>query len=145
MLSQSVPSSQLILDSPCSLSKMVLFTDVVGSPYYVAPEADAWSAGVIVHILLSGLGCEENACSGFHERLTAHQVLCHPWVQVDGVAPDKPLDSLHRMKFFSAMNKFKKMALRVSSRFSNAKQSLKISGKGMIIGDPSSWIFNTHI
>lgn len=40
----------------------------------------------------------------------------HPWVQVDGVAPDKPLDSavLSRMKQFSAMNKLKKMALRVS-------------------------------
>lgn len=40
----------------------------------------------------------------------------HPWVQVDGVAPDKPLDSavLTRLKQFSAMNKFKKMALRVS-------------------------------
>ncbi|GKB85048.1 calcium-dependent protein kinase 1 [Tanacetum coccineum] len=39
----------------------------------------------------------------------------HPWVQVDGVAPDKPLDSavLSRLKQFSAMNKFKKMALRV--------------------------------
>ena len=35
---------------------------------------------------------------------------------MDGVAPDKPLDSavLRRMKQFSAMNKFKKMALRVS-------------------------------
>lgn len=40
----------------------------------------------------------------------------HPWVQVDGVAPDKPLDSavLSRMKQFSAMNRLKKMALRVS-------------------------------
>lgn len=40
----------------------------------------------------------------------------HRWVQVDGVAPDKPLDSavLSRMKQFSAMNKLKKMALRVS-------------------------------
>ena len=40
----------------------------------------------------------------------------HPWVQVGGVAPDKPLDSavLSRMKQFSAMNKLKKMALRVS-------------------------------
>lgn len=40
----------------------------------------------------------------------------HPWVQVDGVAADKPLDSavLSRLKQFSAMNKLKKMALRVS-------------------------------
>ncbi|XP_075671119.1 calcium-dependent protein kinase 2-like isoform X3 [Castanea sativa] len=39
----------------------------------------------------------------------------HPWVQIDGVAPDKPLDSavLSRLKQFSAMNKLKKMALKV--------------------------------
>ncbi|XP_048127900.1 calcium-dependent protein kinase 17-like, partial [Rhodamnia argentea] len=39
----------------------------------------------------------------------------HPWIQVDGVAPDKPLDSavLTRLKQFSAMNKFKNMALRI--------------------------------
>ncbi|PKA56991.1 Calcium-dependent protein kinase 1 [Apostasia shenzhenica] len=49
------------------------------------------------------------------KRLTAHEVLCHPWVQVDGAAPEKPLDSavLSRLKQFSAMNKLKKMALRV--------------------------------
>jgi hypothetical protein len=36
-------------------------------------------------------------------------------MRVDGVAPDKPLDSavLTRLKQFSAMNKLKKMALRV--------------------------------
>ncbi|KAG0467054.1 hypothetical protein HPP92_018634 [Vanilla planifolia] len=134
------------------------FNDVVGSPYYVAPEvllkhygpeADVWSAGVIVYILLSGVppfwdeteqGIFEQVLRGEldfmsepwpnisedakdlvrrmlirdpNRRLTAHQVLCHPWVQVDGVAPDKPLDSavLTRLKQFSAMNKLKKMAL----------------------------------
>ncbi|XP_020888404.1 calcium-dependent protein kinase 2 isoform X1 [Arabidopsis lyrata subsp. lyrata] len=145
-----------------------VFTDVVGSPYYVAPEvlrkrygpeSDVWSAGVIVYILLSGVppfwaeteqGIFEQVLHGDLDfssdpwpsisesakdlvrkmlvrdptrRLTAHQVLCHPWVQIDGVAPDKPLDSavLSRMKQFSAMNKFKKMALRVSY-LSNSKQ-----------------------
>ncbi|CAA2970005.1 calcium-dependent kinase 1-like [Olea europaea subsp. europaea] len=136
------------------------FTDVVGSPYYVAPEvlkkhygveADVWSAGVIVYILLSGVppfwaeneqGIFEQVLHGELDfasdpwpsvseeakdlvrrmlvrdpkrRLTAYEVLCHPWVQVDGVAPDRPLDSavLSRMKQFSAMNRLKKMALRV--------------------------------
>ncbi|ERM93658.1 hypothetical protein AMTRI_Chr03g149540 [Amborella trichopoda] len=136
------------------------FTDVVGSPYYVAPEvlrkhygpeADVWSAGVIIYILLSGVppfwaeteqgifeqvlhgeldfssepwpGISESAkdlikrmlMRNPKKRLTAHEVLCHPWVQDDGVAPDKPLDSavLTRLKQFSAMNKLKKMALRV--------------------------------
>jgi len=39
----------------------------------------------------------------------------HPWVQVDGIAPDKPLDSavLTRLKQFSAMDKLKKIAIRV--------------------------------
>ncbi|KAF5819512.1 putative protein kinase CAMK-CDPK family [Helianthus annuus] len=136
------------------------FTDVVGSPYYVAPEvllknysleADIWSAGVILYILLCGVppfwGESENEI--FEEvlrgkldfssdpwpsisesakdlvrkmlirdprkRITAHGVLCHPWISEDGVAPDKPLDSavLSRLTQFSAMNKLKKMALRV--------------------------------
>ncbi|AQK62480.1 calcium-dependent protein kinase 10 [Zea mays] len=137
-----------------------IFTDVVGSPYYVAPEvlkkrygpeADVWSAGVIIYILLCGVPpfWAENEQGIFEEvlhgrldfesepwpsisdgakdlvrrmlvrdprkRLTAHEVLRHPWVQVGGVAPDRPLDSavLSRMKQFSAMNKLKKMALRV--------------------------------
>ncbi|KAL6508434.1 Calcium-dependent protein kinase 25 [Orobanche hederae] len=137
-----------------------IFSDVVGSPYYVAPEvllkrygqeADVWSAGVMIYILLSGVPpfWGESEQEIFEEvlhadidltsdpwptisdsakdlvkkmlvrdpkkRLTAHQVLCHPWVQVDGVAPDKPLDSavLSRLMQFSAMDKLKKMALRV--------------------------------
>ncbi|KAK8671503.1 hypothetical protein V6N13_038097 [Hibiscus sabdariffa] len=40
---------------------------------------------------------------------------CHPWIQIHGVAPNKPLDYavLSRMKQFSVMNKLKKMALGV--------------------------------
>uniref|UniRef100_A0A0D6QUK9 non-specific serine/threonine protein kinase n=1 Tax=Araucaria cunninghamii TaxID=56994 RepID=A0A0D6QUK9_ARACU len=136
------------------------FSDVVGSPYYVAPEvlcknygpeADIWSAGVILYILLSGVppfwaeteqgifdqvidgeldfksepwpGISESAKDLIRKMLdrnpkkrpSAHGVLCHPWVQDEGVAPDRPLDSavLSRLKQFSAMNKIKKMALRV--------------------------------
>ncbi|XVE96246.1 hypothetical protein REPUB_Repub02eG0204900 [Reevesia pubescens] len=135
-------------------------SDVVGSPYYVAPdvlrkrygpEADVWSAGVIIYILLCGVPpfWGENEREIFDEvlhgdldftsdpwpsisesakdlvtkmlvrdakkRITAFEVLRHPWVQVDGVAPDKPLDSvvLSRMKRFSSMNRLKKMAYRV--------------------------------
>ncbi|KAG2683142.1 hypothetical protein I3843_10G019600 [Carya illinoinensis] len=137
-----------------------IFGDVVGSPYYVAPEvlckhygpaADVWSAGVILYILLSGVppfwaeseheifeevlhgdldfssdpwpNISENAkdlvrkmlVRDPRKRITAHEVLCDPWIQVDGVAPDKPLDFavLSRLKQFSAMNKLKKMAIRV--------------------------------
>ncbi|KAI5071543.1 hypothetical protein GOP47_0013794 [Adiantum capillus-veneris] len=137
-----------------------VFHDVVGSPYYVAPEvlhkhygpaADVWSAGVILYILLSGvppfwaetehqifeqvlkgdLDFESDPWPVISEsakdlirkmlvrnpekRYTAHEVLCHPWIREDGVAPDRPIDSavLSRMKQFMAMNKIKKIALRV--------------------------------
>ncbi|VAH93373.1 unnamed protein product [Triticum turgidum subsp. durum] len=136
------------------------FSDVVGSPYYVAPEvlqkcygpeADVWSAGVILYILLCGVppfwaeteagifrqilrgkldfesepwpSISDSAkdlvrtmlCRDPTKRLSAHEVLCHPWIVDDAVAPDKPIDSavLSRLKHFSAMNKLKKMALRV--------------------------------
>ncbi|KAD5961727.1 hypothetical protein R6Q59_014707 [Mikania micrantha] len=136
------------------------FTDVVGSPYYVAPEVlqkhygsqiDIWSAGVILYILLSGVPpfLGETEIDVLREilegeidfsfdpwpvisssakdlikkmllrdqsrRITAHEILRHPWISVDGVAPNKPLDHavLTRLTQFSAMNKLKKMALKV--------------------------------
>ncbi|NP_001313180.1 calcium-dependent protein kinase 29-like [Nicotiana tabacum] len=48
-------------------------------------------------------------------RITAHQALEHPWLKKDGEASDKPIDSavLVRMKQFRAMNKMKKLALKV--------------------------------
>ncbi|CAI7916200.1 unnamed protein product, partial [Closterium sp. NIES-53] len=54
-------------------------------------------------------------CLDPKKRYSAYDVLCHPWVAKDGVAPDKPLGSavLSRLKQFTAMNKLKKMALRV--------------------------------
>ncbi|KAK7396788.1 hypothetical protein VNO78_17947 [Psophocarpus tetragonolobus] len=133
-----------------------IFTDVVGSPFYIAPEvlkrhygpeADVWSAGVIIYALLSGalpfwgesekeifrdvlhgdLDLSSDPWPNISEsakdlvrkmldrdprkRITAHEVLRHPWIQV-GVAPNKPFDSAvcSCLKQFSEMNKLKKMA-----------------------------------
>ncbi|KAJ9153784.1 hypothetical protein P3X46_027187 [Hevea brasiliensis] len=49
------------------------------------------------------------------KRITSAQVLDHPWLKEGGEASDKPIDSavLSRMKQFRAMNKLKKMALKV--------------------------------
>ncbi|XP_020105774.1 calcium-dependent protein kinase 1-like [Ananas comosus] len=137
-----------------------VYKDLVGSAYYVAPEvlkrhygpeADIWSAGVILYILLSGVPpfWAENEDGIFNEirrghvdflsdpwpsissgakdlvkkmlrqdpkeRLTAAEILNHPWIREDGEAPDKPLDNtvISRMKQFRAMNKLKKVALKV--------------------------------
>ncbi|XP_055805522.1 calcium-dependent protein kinase-like [Solanum dulcamara] len=136
-----------------------VYRDIVGSAYYVAPEvlrrsygkeADVWSAGVILYILLSGVppfwdetekGILRAILKGeidfqsdpwpsisnsakdlvrkmltqdAKNRITSAEVLEHPWLQ-SGEASDKPIDSavLSRMKQFRAMNKLKKLALKV--------------------------------
>ncbi|KAF8018234.1 hypothetical protein BT93_H3201 [Corymbia citriodora subsp. variegata] len=117
-----------------------VFSDVVGSPYYVAPEvllkhygpeADVWSAGVILYILLSGvppfyaataskilrevsqgnLDLESDPWASISDsakdlvkkmlerdprkRLSAQEVLCHPWIVDDGAAPNTSLVPSH--------------------------------------------------
>ncbi|KAH9797842.1 calcium-dependent protein kinase 21 [Citrus sinensis] len=49
------------------------------------------------------------------KRITSAEVLEHPWMREGGEASDKPIGSavLSRMKQFRAMNKLKKMALKV--------------------------------
>ncbi|ONM37119.1 Calcium-dependent protein kinase 17 [Zea mays] len=49
------------------------------------------------------------------KRISAYDVLNHPWIKEDGEAPDTPLDNavMNRLKQFKAMNQFKKAALRV--------------------------------
>ncbi|KAK8472940.1 hypothetical protein PHAVU_001G002800 [Phaseolus vulgaris] len=49
------------------------------------------------------------------KRITAAEALEHPWMKEGGEASDKPIDNavLSRMKQFRAMNKMKKLALKV--------------------------------
>ncbi|KDP22101.1 hypothetical protein JCGZ_25932 [Jatropha curcas] len=136
------------------------FNEIVGSPYYMAPEVlkrnygpevDVWSAGVILYILLCGVPpfwaeteqgvaqaiirsvidfkrdpwpkVSDNAKDLVKKmlnpdpklRLTAHQVLEHPWLQNAKKAPNVSLGETvkARLKQFSVMNKLKKRALRV--------------------------------
>ncbi|KAL7095317.1 hypothetical protein ACP275_10G016300 [Erythranthe tilingii] len=140
------------------------FSEIVGSPYYMAPEVlrrnygpeiDIWSAGVILYILLCGVppfwaeseqgvahaiirgkidferepwpSVSEGAKSLVKQmlepdaklRLTAKQVLEHPWIQNAKKAPNIPLGDVvkSRLKQFSLMNRFKRKALRVIADF----------------------------
>ncbi|XP_044505230.1 calcium-dependent protein kinase 32-like [Mangifera indica] len=137
-----------------------IFTEIVGSPYYMAPEVlkrnygpevDVWSAGVILYILLCGVPpfwaeTEQGVAQAIirsvidfkrdpwpkvsdnakdlvrkmldpdpRKRLTAQQVLEHPWLQNAKKAPNVSLGETvrARLKQFSVMNKLKKRALRV--------------------------------
>ncbi|KAL7134147.1 hypothetical protein ABFS83_11G007600 [Erythranthe nasuta] len=136
------------------------FDEIVGSPYYMAPEVlrrnygpevDVWSAGVILYILLSGFppfwaeteqGVAESIIRSVvdfkrdpwpkvsdkakdlvkkmlnpdtKQRLTAQEVLDHPWLQNAKSAPNVSLGEtvIARLKQFTMMNKLKKRALRV--------------------------------
>ncbi|KAL5546303.1 hypothetical protein UlMin_005990 [Ulmus minor] len=102
-----------------------IFTEIVGSPYYIAPEVlkqnygpevDVWSAGVILYILLCGAppfpaGVAKSSVIDFNSgswpkvsdnakdlvkkmldpdpkrRITAQEVLDHPWLPNANIAP----------------------------------------------------------
>ncbi|XP_073147642.1 calcium-dependent protein kinase 29 [Henckelia pumila] len=61
------------------------------------------------------------------KRITAAEALEHPWLQKDGEASDAPIDSavLIRMKQFRAMNKLKKLALKVMAESLQSEEELK--------------------
>ncbi|XP_057515166.1 calcium-dependent protein kinase 8-like [Amaranthus tricolor] len=141
-----------------------MFTEIVGSPYYMAPEVlkrhygpeiDVWSAGVILYILLCGVPpfwaeTEQGVAQAIirsvvdfkrdpwpkvsdnakdlvrkmlepdpKKRLTAQEVLDHPWLQNIKKAPNVSLGETvkARLKQFSVMNKLKKKALKVIAEF----------------------------
>ncbi|XP_057434409.1 calcium-dependent protein kinase 20-like [Lotus japonicus] len=136
------------------------FDEIVGSPYYMAPEVlkrnygpevDIWSAGVILYILLCGVPpfwaeTEQGVAQAIirsvvdfkrepwpkvsdnakdlvrkmldpdpKRRLSAQEVLDHPWLQNAQKAPNVSLGEAVRARLlqFSVMNKLKKRALRV--------------------------------
>ncbi|XP_074316978.1 calcium-dependent protein kinase 30-like [Silene latifolia] len=145
------------------------FTEIVGSPYYMAPEVlkryygpevDIWSAGVILYILLCGVPpfyaetergvalailrgrvdfkrkpwpqISDNAKNLVKQmlepdpmkRLTAQQVLEHPWIQNAKQTSNVPLGDIvrSRLKQFAGMNRFKKKALRVIAEHLSVEQ-----------------------
>ncbi|XP_058073634.1 calcium-dependent protein kinase 20-like [Magnolia sinica] len=149
------------------------FTEIVGSPYYMAPEVlkrnygqevDVWSAGVILYILLCGVPpfwaeTEQGVAQAIirsvidfkrdpwpkvsdnakdlvkrmldpdpKRRLTAQEVLDHPWLQNAKKAPNVPLGETvkARLKQFSVMNKFKKRALRVVAEHLSVEEAAGI-------------------
>ncbi|CAL0326643.1 unnamed protein product [Lupinus luteus] len=149
------------------------FNEIVGSPYYMAPEVlkrnygpevDIWSAGVILYILLCGVPpfwaeTEQGVAQAIirsvvdfkrdpwpkvsdnakdlvkkmldpdpKRRLTAHEVLEHPWIQNAKKAPNVSLGETvkARLKQFSVMNKLKKRALRVIAEHLSVEEAAGI-------------------
>ncbi|GJW80437.1 calcium-dependent protein kinase 7-like protein [Tanacetum coccineum] len=145
------------------------FNEIVGSPYYMAPEVlkrnygpevDVWSAGVILYILLCGVPpfwaeTEQGVAQAIIRsvvdfkrdpwpkvsdtakdlvkkmlnpdaklRLTAQEVLDHPWILNAKKAPNVSLGETvkARLKQFSVMNKLKKRALRVIAEQLSAEE-----------------------
>ncbi|KAI3782554.1 hypothetical protein L2E82_12605 [Cichorium intybus] len=145
------------------------FNEIVGSPYYMAPEVlkrnygpeiDVWSAGVILYILLCGVPpfwaeTEQGVAQAIIKsvvnfkrdpwpvvsdnakdlvkkmlnpdpnlRLSAQEVLDHPWIQNAKKAPNVSLGETvkARLKQFSFMNKLKKRALRVIAELLSAEE-----------------------
>ncbi|KAL5708218.1 non-specific serine/threonine protein kinase [Ranunculus cassubicifolius] len=160
------------------------FSEIVGSPYYMAPEVlkrnygpevDVWSAGVILYILLCGIPpfwaeTEQGVAQAIircivdfkrdpwpkvsdnakdlvkkmldpdpKRRLTAQQVLDHPWLQHISKAPNVSLGETvkARLKQFSMMNKLKKRALRVVAEHLSVEEvaDIKDSFKAMDINN----------
>uniref|UniRef100_A0A7N0TXX0 non-specific serine/threonine protein kinase n=1 Tax=Kalanchoe fedtschenkoi TaxID=63787 RepID=A0A7N0TXX0_KALFE len=146
------------------------FSEIVGSPYYMAPEVlrrnygpevDVWSAGVILYILLCGVppfwaeseqGVALSILRGVidfkrepwpqisesakslvrqmlqpdpNKRLSAQQVLEHPWLQNSKKASNVPLGDIvrSRLRQFSIMNRFKKRAMRVIAEHLSVEES----------------------
>ncbi|KAK4798582.1 hypothetical protein SAY86_030908 [Trapa natans] len=149
------------------------FTEIVGSPYYMAPEVlrrnygpevDVWSAGVILYILLCGVPpfwaeTEQGIAQAIirsvvdfkrdpwpkvsdnakdlvkkmlepdpTKRLSAQEVLEHPWVQNAKKAPNVSLGETvrARLKQFSVMNKLKKRALKVIAEHLSVEEVARI-------------------
>ncbi|CAN0899297.1 Calcium-dependent protein kinase 20 [Linum grandiflorum] len=160
------------------------FTEIVGSPYYMAPEVlkrnygpeiDVWSAGVILYILLCGVppfwaeteqGVAQSIIRSTVDfkrdpwprvsdnakdlvikmlnpdpklRLTAQQVLDHPWLQDTKMAPNVPLGDAVKVRLmqFSAMNKLKKRALRVIGEHLSTEEAKGIK-EGFQVMDASN-------
>ncbi|CAA7405135.1 unnamed protein product [Spirodela intermedia] len=156
------------------------FNDIVGSAFYMAPEvlrrnygpeADVWSAGVILYILLCGFPpfwaetdegiaysivrsvysferepwprISEDAKdlvihmldSDPYTRLTAGEVLEHPWIQNAATGPNACLGEA-----IQSFHKLKQSASRVSENPTLEKLREDLKNIGGPIPDPEAWM-----